>query len=415
MRCRRPRCADTGGFGVSLLSGLHIVGWPLLAGAVLEAAAPGFAARLVPGGVAARMRLDTVRRAVLIGLHVCVAAMLIYTAFAFLRPAYNEWVESGVAAMAREWVAGHGMYPAHAPPGKYSVYPYGPLLFQLIGALYIASAGNGLAAKAAFIAIALSAYASMFFVLLRQGRGAVHSALAIELMAIAVTIMAFMVKADILLILVAILSCWVLTYRGRMWHAWLALSILAGVAAAVKIHGVFYVLPAAIMCLSTWRGLWALKIGAAVVVALVVSLVPFLVPGTSLANYIYVLRVASQDGWLPGIFVSNLAFLGMFVLAVHLLVPAWARDARYRIALASVLIAGVGVSVVAAKPEAGPHHLVPLLPYLCAPLATGLAERFDARRALLSLLFLVSLQPVSSCCIYVARMLAHWQSPSPLI
>jgi hypothetical protein len=415
MRFPRRRCAVQGGCGVSLLSGLHIVAWPLLAGALLEATAPGMAAKFVPKGLAARVRLSTLRRAVVIALHACLASILLYTAVAFLRPAFTEWVEAGVASMAREWVAGHGMYPSQAPPGKYSVYPYGPLLFQMIGLLYMAAVGNALAVKAAFICIGLFTYGLMFLVLLRQGRGGWQSALSVELLAIAVTIMGFMVKADILLILVAVLSCWATTYQGRRWHAWLALSLLAGVAAAIKIHGVFYVMPAALVCLSEWRDLWAPKIAAAGVIALIVTLLPFLVPGTSLANYMYVLRVAAQDGWLPGIFVSNLAYIVMFVLTVHLLVPDWARDARYRTTTTSVLIAGVCVSVFAAKAEAGWHHLVPLLPYLCAPLATGLAERFDWRRAAFAALFLITRQPVTSDITYILRMIVHWQSPAPLI
>ncbi len=396
---------------MSLLSGLHIVGWPLLVGAALESVAPGWAFRRV----AARVRLDAVRRGVLIGLHVCVASMLVYTAVAFLRPGFDEWVESGVAAMARDWVAGQGMYPSQAPPGKYSVYPYGPLLFQVIGAVYKASVGNALAVKAAFIGIGMFTYALMFLVVLRQGGGVAESAVSVEILAIAVTIMGFMVKADILLILVSVLSCWVMTYRGGRWRAWVALSVLAGGAAAVKIHGVFYVLPAAVVYLSEWRGFWAGKILVAGAIALVIALLPFLVPGASFTNYIYVLRVAARDGWVPGIFVSNLAFIGMCVLSVHLLVPEWARDSRYRVVMGSVLVAGVCVSVFAAKAEAGPHHLIPLLPYLCGKLATGLAERFDARRAALSVLFLIGFQPVSSSAVYVGRMVAHWHGGWALI
>jgi hypothetical protein len=78
-------------------------------------------------------------------------------------------------------------------------------------------------------------------------------------------------------------------------------------------------------------------------------------------------------------------------------------------------VAGGIVSVFAAKAEAGPHHLLPLLPYLCLNFARGLDQAFDARRAMLLVLFLLSFQTVTSVVGDIAIMLAHWWGPGPVI
>jgi hypothetical protein len=105
----------------------------------------------------------------------------------------------------------------------------------------------------------------------------------------------------------------------------------------------------------------------------------------------------------------------MCVAAVNLLVPPLARDAPYRRLMLSVLAAGAIISVFAAKSEAGPHHLIPLLPYVCLPLARSLQQPPSARRAILFALFLIAFQPITSVAGDIAKMLAHWGTAGPLI
>jgi 4-amino-4-deoxy-L-arabinose transferase-like glycosyltransferase len=402
-----------------MLKDLHIVGWPLLIGILAEAT--GLRAcmlpTLAPGGdaAAAMRRLTWTSQTGLCVLHACLVAIAAYASLALLRPAYPEWVEAGVATIAKAWDGGGNIYPDTAAPGKYTVFPYGPVLFQVVGALYATFGTSDRAVKIGFIGLALLTYVLMFCALRRARMSVQASALSVESLAVAVGIMGTMVKADIMLILIAAASCAVVAFGRSQIRMGIGLAMLGGLAAAIKIHGVFYVLPAAIACLAVRPRHVFAKTAAAVVIAAAVAAAPFLVPGTSVANYIFILRTASHDGLLFGIFLSNIVFIAMCVAGVQLLVPPIARDAAYRRLMLSVLAAGVAVSVFAAKAEAGPHHLIPLLPYLCLPLARSLEERFDTRRAILFVLFLLAFQPITSVAGDIAKMLAHWGTGRALI
>jgi len=360
-------------------------------------------------------RLRWVLRAGLAALHACALAILVYAVMALMRSAYTEWVESAVAAIARRWASGGAIYPSVAPPEKYNVYPYGPLLFQMSGTIFAAFGGSNRAAKIAYAGLTVLTYLSMFCTLRRDRVGMRESALSVEFLAVFVGIMGFMAKADIMLVAVSVAACATVAFTRQHIVMGAGLAMLAGVAAATKIHGIFYVLPAAVEYLARRPTRIGAKIAVAASLAAFVAFAPFLIPRTSLPNYIFVLRIASQDGLLPGIFLSNMAFIGMCVAGVYVLTPAAARDAAFKRLLISVLVAGSIVSVFAAKAEAGPHHLIPLLPYLCLPLGRALGGYFDTRKALLFVLFLVSFQPLTSVTADVRLMLAHWNGRGPVI
>jgi hypothetical protein len=399
-----------------MLKDLHIVGWPLWIGILAEAT--GLRARWFPNLAPAgddTARLKWIERAGLLVLHASCVAILAYAVFALLRPAFTEWVESGVAAIAKAWAGGGLIYPNTAAPGKYTVFPYGPVLFQVIGDIYTASGASARAVKIAFLSIAVVTYLLMFATLRRHRLGARETALAVECLAVAVGIMGIMVKADIMLIFITAASCAVLAFGQNQLRMGIALAILGGLAAAIKIHGVFYVLPAATACLALRPHHLTAKVAAAGLLAAAVATAPFLIPRTSLPNYIFILQTASHDGLLFGIFLSNILFITMCVAAVHLLVPLPSRDAPYRRLMLSVLAAGAIISVFAAKSEAGPHHLIPLLPYVCLPLARSLQQPPSARRAILFALFLIAFQPITSVAGDIAKMLAHWGTAGPLI
>ncbi len=398
---------------------LHVVGWPLLMGLLVE----GFGGRVwvwqrLPARLRTRVQavgLERVRLACLVALHVCVAAVLVYVALAFARTAMNEWVESGVVAIARFWVRGGQVYPDTEALRGFGVFPYGPVLFQVVGAVFVAARRSVRAVKAAYIFWALLTYGLMFLVMRRRGVEPRAAVLAVEMLAVVVGIMGFMVKADIMLIFVSIACLGVLAFGRDQLRMGVALAVLAGVALDIKIHGVFYVLPAAVKCLAMQPSGRVAKVFCAGAIAAVVAAAPFLVPGTGIWGYLNVLRIAARDGLLFGIFLSNAAFIGMCVAGVHMLVAPAARDAAYWRMIVSVLAAGFFVSVFAAKVEAGPHHLIPLLPYLCVPLGRSLEARFDARRAFLFVMFLVSFQPVTSVAGDVVLMVGHWGAVRALI
>ena len=383
-----------------LFSGLHITAWPLL---------------LTPLAISRRSP-PWAMRACLWLLHGCIAAIVCYTLTDVFRPFLNEWVENGVVSTSRYWASGGNVYPAPDVLAKFGIYPYGPLLFQIIGSLSSVLGGSNPALKAMAALFALSVFFWMVWVLRRHGIAMRISVVTVELLAVVVGIMGVMIKADIFLIALAALACGVASFRPQRFATGVALAVLAGLAAAIKIHGALYILPAALEVLAR-RPAHRLRDGAVgCVIAACISMAPFLVPRTSLSGFIYVHRVALQDGLLPGVFISNIAFIAICVFTVHSMTPPHLRDAAYRRLILSVLAAGAVVSVFAAKSTAGPHHLIPFLPYLCLPLARALAAGpARAGYAILLALFLVSFQPITGIGKDIMLMTAHWYEMKTLI
>jgi hypothetical protein len=379
------------------LKGLHIVAWPLLLYPLAERC--DLPRRLPP--LATRVCLWL--------LHGCIVAIASYTLTALFRPAFTEWVEKGVVATARYWSRGGDLYPPPDVLAHLGVYPYGPLLFQAIGTASFLLAYSNPALKAATALFAALVYLWMFRLLRRHGITTQISALSVELLAVSVGIMGVMTKADICLIALSALACGLVALRPCRMSTGVSLAVLGGMAVAIKIHGAFYIIPAAIDYLAR-RPAHRLRdavIGG--IVAACVAMAPFLVPRTSLDGYIRVHRMALQDGLLPGIFISNIAFLVICVFTVHRMTPHDLRDAAYRRLMRSLLASGAIVSIFAAKAEAGPHHLIPFLPYLCLPVARALAaQKSKPGYVVLLALFLVAFQPVTSVEKDIVLMVQHW-------
>jgi hypothetical protein len=162
-----------------------------------------------------------------------------------------------------------------------------------------------------------------------------------------------------------------------------ASAVLTGMASGIlwdlKFTGPFYSL--AIFALLQRRTGW---IGAAAgaVVALIVASLPFLVFGNvSLANYVGWIRASAGTGLSFSSLAVNLEWALYFVL----ILAGVSREAQsaapeWRTALAALLVGMAGVVVAAAKPGAGPYHLLPFVPvvvYLIAWRTTGESRNAD--------------------------------------
>jgi hypothetical protein len=389
---------------------MRLVAAPLLGGAVFEL---GGGRRAVARWAGRRGRsavyIDIVA---LLLLQLCVLSMLAYAAAAILRPHYAEWVETSVVAMARAWLRGHAMYVHQEDIDKFGVFPYGPLLYEMVAGCWRLLGRADALLKCVPVVLSGLCAGGMFLVFRRNGLAVRPGLVLLEVLLVTLGIMAFMVKADILLIAVGVLCCVIVSGRWRPVVAWYALCVLAGVAAGIKLHGIFYVLPAMVETLAAPMHRRWLHMGAGAVIAAVVAYMPFMLPGASLHNYIIVLHRAARDGLYPGIFVSNVFFLAAMAAGVQALGGAsWREDAEYRRMMVAVCVAALPVCLIAAKAEAGPHHLIPFAPYFALLLSKALARSWDASACrLLLVLFLVSFQPISAVIGDIHTMRTHWHS-----
>lgn len=148
-------------------------------------------------------------------------------------------------------------------------------------------------------------------------------------------------------------------------------AVLVGIASGVlwnlKFTGPLYSLPL-IALLHRRTGLRGAIVALTVGVA--VAIMPFVYfPNVSLGNYLTWVQLSAGTGLLLSVLRQNLEW------AVYLCVPLLlsyhaiprelrSRGAEWRDVLVALLIGICGVVVAAAKPGAGPYHLIPFLPIL---------------------------------------------------
>lgn len=158
-----------------------------------------------------------------------------------------------------------------------------------------------------------------------------------------------------------------------------AASVVVGVASGVlwnlKFTGVLYSLPVfALLYLRVGPG--AAGRGAvlgAVALAVATAAAPFvLLSNVSFDNYAAWVRLSAETGVLRATVIRNLEwaiYLALPLLTSYFAIPAASRrrDAGPQLVTVSLLVGMAGVVIAAAKPGAGPYHLIPFVPtILCA-------------------------------------------------
>jgi hypothetical protein len=106
-------------------------------------------------------------------------------------------------------------------------------------------------------------------------------------------------------------------------------------------------------------------------IAVIIGLSPFLLPTISLQNYLALAQLTRQHGvswslWSENLKAALLLFLPVAIAWLH--VTLLNRDRRcfhqYCFYGYSLIIAGLATTIIAAKPGAGAHHLLPYLPFI---------------------------------------------------
>jgi Dolichyl-phosphate-mannose-protein mannosyltransferase len=406
------------------LEKLRLVGWPLLLTAIFLAS--GAAERItVPrwfSAVRTRRAFDQFMLGV---LALCFLAELIWVVLIFCYPIYLDAVERAVAGIAWWWAGGHAMYPDAAGLGRYGLFPYGPLTYELIGGTLKLFGPSVLLSKLPSLIAFLLVIAGMYALLRRAGVARLPAAVIVQLLIVLGGTHWLWVRPDPFTIALTVLACFFLPRRweissdakdGSAFGRIAALGVIAGLSSAFRIHGALYILPALLFDLYLERRHLLLK--AVLFAALVagITLLPHLVPGAGIGDYLFMLKETSKDGLLLGIFVGNIAYFGMLVLAVYLVgreAGAYRRGSPELFLLMAVTVAGVIVAVIGSKPGAGFHHLLPFLPYLALGLGAPLARRtvslpLSRSAAVLLLALLAGLQPLSGIIGKAKIMTAAW-------
>ncbi len=275
-------------------------------------------------------------------------------------------VEPLVSSLSWLWQEGLPLYHNLNAPSQYSIL-YGPSVF-LTNGLFLKILGPTL--FSAKLASFLGALASLLFIHASLSRRK-HDPLAAGAVLAAILLYwahgfgIYLVRPDSLLVFSTGMGVY-LAVRSRPVPGAFALAALLGFAVNLKVHGAFYFIPILYLARSRWGWKW---LAVSVVGAVPLILLPFMLfPSISLGNYILWLKEAGHHGLVTTALPLTLRYAFLLLLpwvALLAVVPdAAAFWRRERGAILALLAALAPVMVIAAKPGAGPVHLMPLVPVM---------------------------------------------------
>lgn len=279
-------------------------------------------------------------------------------------PGYVDHVQTTIAVMSYMAVHGGDLYPS--PDGAIYGMPYGPTLFLMDG-LGLRLDPSVLGSKLPGILALLGALAAMRNLLrwkLGDGGAAFLAVATLVALLLPYGLFAYWNRPESFLLLCAALGLSCL----RLSPPWasLAVGLLLGLAAGVKLHGFVFVAPAAIALIGR-QATWRRRARSLLVQALAgaaMFLAPFALPNVSATNFERYLAMAAGHGLDVQMLGTSLALAAAFAGA-PILIYAWRRpalSAEDRWLLFGLLAALAVAILVAGRVAAGPYHILPMIP-----------------------------------------------------
>jgi hypothetical protein len=179
--------------------------------------------------------------------------------------------------------------------------------------------------------------------------------------------------------LAAVAAALLFAVSERGFAAAALVGLCAGILVNLKLTGPMYVLPvfAILQARAGWRAIFV-----AAAVGTIVAAIPFAAfSNVSLANYLEWVRLSAKTGLVLATLKQNLEWATYFSLPLLLSYFASTSenrpgDVEWRNTMAALLAGLAGVAIAAAKPGAGPYHVLPFLPVVFYLTSRHLAARF---------------------------------------
>jgi hypothetical protein len=297
-------------------------------------------------------------------------------------PHYLDNAEPTVPAIGWLFTVGQPLYHSTDSAERYTLI-YGPLAYIFYG-FVLRLLGPGLVmSKALGAGAGVASLAFVFAAVRRHGsplRAAVLTGMCAVLL-LAFRQYSFWTRPDPLQLLSAAAALF-FAVSGSGYTSAALVGVVSGVLWDLKFTGPLYSLP--VFWLLHRRAGWRGTVLASST-AIVVAIAPFWFQNVSLTNYLFWIRSSAGTGTLLSMLRQNLEwalFLGAAVLLSHHAVPAENRvgGRDWSGALVATAIGACGLVIAAAKPGAGPYHLIPLFPVVTY-LAAWQAAAFSLSRA----------------------------------
>lgn len=176
--------------------------------------------------------------------------------------------------------------------------------------------------------------------------------------------------------------------RGNL----VAIGILAGIAATVKVTAVLYFAPLAVWAFLIKRPTKT-EIATGMAAAVVVALAPFALPGIGLVDYLEWIKAAGKHGIDMTLLGSNVGVL-LLILFPALwscyLAQGWSGESRTAFLGLMVTVAvGTLIAITAGKVGSGYYHLVPIVPAVLLTMRQAPSWKLGATLQFASILNLV--------------------------
>jgi hypothetical protein len=312
----------------------------------------------------------------------CWTVLLSFAAIAIwyaTRTTYMDPAEPTIPAVASVFRVGKPLYPALDAPERYA-HIYGPDLF-IAQAAAMAVLGESIRVSKSVGVLAILGSLLFAYRLFAARAGRFPAALgtaACALIFMCFGNASFWSRPDPLLVVCVIVGLHACETRDRAW-ALLMLGAAAGVAINLKVSGPIYFIPA--YTLVGVRHGWRTVAGA-IAVAIAVAIPPFLIVNVSVTHFAQYVALSARNGLMAAKLRQNAEWVLYLVAPLAAAEYAWRRapdsasGAHLAGAVSTTLAA---IAVLAAKPGAGPFHLMPGAPLVAYGIVRAPIHVWDER------------------------------------
>ena len=308
--------------------------------------------------------------AVLTDISAAISIFAVFTyAFALalylLYPNYLDHFQAVVASTSWFWLQGHELYP-NWTTGQIYGFAYGPMLFVINGTALLLKASIFASKLPGVLSLGSALGATWALLAWKTGSRLVSLILSASMIMVfsAFNEFAYWNRAEPFLILLSAISL-LLAFRSSSFVAVVGIGVLTGIAAAVKIHGFIYTIPAAAAALARVEAPRRLKIaivGSAC--AVTCAALPFFAKGVSIIGYLRFLRLAFDEGLMASGLIANI-FFAVVLTAPIIVIWIWRKPALHpseRCFLAALGPSLAVMTIIGAKRGGGEYYLLPLVP-----------------------------------------------------
>jgi hypothetical protein len=289
-------------------------------------------------------------------------------------PAFSDHVEPAVGSIASALLRGQPPYHRLTGGASYEL-PYGPAVYAVAALGFLLMGKSVAALKLPGLAASLAACAFTFSILRRRAsaRCATGAWGVVILYLVYYGARAYWCRPEPFLLLGSALALWLT--RTRKEAPLPLYALLVAWMVDQKITGLLYLLPT-LTLVAARQGL--AKTIATTFAGIFIAFSVFAIPPLDLRAYAELLAETTRHG-LSGseLFLNTTAAAVLLgpVVVVHVFrrrgLPVAPQRARWHVPLAMLSVCVAVTCVIAAKPGAGRHHLVPFIPIVMDALVDG--------------------------------------------